>query len=406
VTSTTGTPRTHIDFDPEDPEFQHDPHATWARLRAECPVAHGPGWWALTRYADIVGVATDDRTFTSTFGVNARGGIIGPPRMPMHFDPPQQTQFRRLMNEPFLAERILPLEPAFRVMAREQLQPLLAAHEAEMITEFTSPLTTRYLAAFLRVPQPMVAELGRQIDNFENNVTHDPHATEAASEAMYEHARKLVALRQQEPLDPRDDLVSALLQASIDGRAMDAEAVAGTLRLVYIAGHIAPKIAIGSCMLYLAQHPEIQSQLREHPDLVPHAVEELLRLETPNAGFARQATRDVEINGQRIRKGERVALVFTSGDRDAAVFEDPHEFRFDRDRVASRHLAFGHGAHKCPGANLSRLEMQIALEELLAATSQFQLAAEPELQGWALHGPTRLPLALDGRHGNSRQPGL
>ncbi len=391
---TTTTPRTGIDFDPEDPQFQRDPHATWARLRAECPVAHGPGWWALTRYADIVAVATDDRTFTSTFGVNARGGIIGPPRMPMHFDPPQQTQFRRLMNEPFLPERILPLEGLFRSLASGILQPFVALGEAEMISEYTSPLATQYLAAFLHVPRELVPELSREIDNFENNVTHDPQATDAASEAMYEHARQLVALRQQEPLDPREDLVTALLQARIDDKPMDAEAVAGTLRLVYIAGHIAPKIAIGSCILYLAEHQEIQSQLREHPELVSHAVEELLRLETPNAGFARQATRDVEISGQVIKKGERVALVFTSGDRDPAVFEDPAEFRLDRDRVASRHLAFGHGAHKCPGANLSRLEMQIALEELLAATSHFELAGEPEVNGWALHGPTRLPICF------------
>ncbi len=391
---TSITPRTSIDFDPEDPEFLHDPHATWARLRAECPVARGPGWWALTRYADIVAVATDDRAFTSTFGVNARGGIIGPPRMPMHFDPPQQTQFRRLMNEPFLTDRILPLEGQFRSLAREMLEPLLAAGEAEMITQYTSPLATRYLAAFLHVPDDLIPDLSREIENFENNVTHDPRATDAASQAMYAHARKLVALRQTEPLDPREDLVSSLLQARIDNQPMEAEAVAGTLRLVYIAGHIAPKIAIGSCILYLAQRPHLQSELREHPEFLPHAVEELLRLETPNAGFARQATRDVQVNGQLISKGERVALVFTSGNRDAEVFDDPDEFHLERDRVASRHLAFGHGAHKCPGANLSRLQMQIALGELLQATTHFELAGHPDVQGWALHGPTRLPLAL------------
>jgi cytochrome P450 len=184
------------------------------------------------------------------------------------------------------------------------------------------------------------------------------------------------------------------LQARLNGEIMDPEAVAGTLRLVYIAGHIAPKIAIGSCVLFLCQHADVQSELRARPELVSQAVEELLRLETPNAGFARQATRDVMVDGQLIRAGERVALVFTSGDRDASVFDAPDTFRLDRDRVASRHLAFGHGAHKCPGAALSRLEMRIAVEELLAATSEFSLAAEPDVSGWALHGPTRLPLAL------------
>jgi cytochrome P450 len=387
---------TTVDFDPNSAEFLRDPHATWARLRSECPVAHGPGWWALTRYADIVSVATDDRTFTSTFGVNARGGIIGPPRMPMHFDPPEQTQFRRLMNEPFLADRVAVCEDDFRAMAREVLKPIVGSGGGEMIAEYTSPLTTRFLARFLQVPEAMVPELGAGIDAFENNVTQDAAATDAASEAMYQHARKLVALRQAEPLDSSSDLVTALLQARLNGEVMDPEAVAGTLRLVYIAGHIAPKIAIGSCMLFLAQHMDIQAELRAQPELVAVAVEELLRLETPNAGFARQATRDVMVDGQLIQAGERVALVFTSGDRDAAVFPSPDTFRLDRERVASRHLAFGHGAHKCPGAALSRLEMRIALEELLAATTEFSLAGEPEVSGWALHGPTRLPLLLRG----------
>jgi cytochrome P450 len=240
----------------------------------------------------------------------------------------------------------------------------------------------------------MLEELSAGIDQFESNVGQDPTATDAASEAMYQHARKLVARRQAEPLDPRFDLVTALLQARLDGQEMDPEAVAGTLRLVYIAGHIAPKIAIGSCIFFLATHVEVQSELRAGPERVADAVEELLRLETPNAGFARQATRDVAIDGQSIKGGERVALVFTSGDRDSAVFDDPDTFRMDRDRVANRHLAFGHGAHKCPGASLSRLEMRVALEELLAATSEFRLAGDPHLSGWALHGPTRVPLVL------------
>jgi cytochrome P450 len=386
-----------IDFDPASAEFRRDPHATWARLRAEHPVARGPDWWALTRYADIVSVATDDRTFTSTHGVNARGGIIGPPRLPMHFDPPRQTQFRRVMNEPFLGENVASIEGEFRELARSLLEPLVEQGAAEMIAQYASPLTTRFLGRFLHVPAAMLAELSRGIDQFEANVTLDGAATDAASEAMYRHARELVDLRRSEPLDPRSDLVSALLGAHVDGERMDPEAVAGTLRLVYIAGHIAPKIAIGSCILFLAGAPDLQSQLRERPELVPAAVEELLRLETPNAGFARQATRDVVVNGQLIREGERVALVFTSGDRDAAVFEEPASFRLHRDRVANRHLAFGHGAHKCPGASLSRLELRVALEELLSATAHVALAGEPETSGWALHGPTRLPLALQAR---------
>jgi cytochrome P450 len=386
------------DFDPANPEFQRDPHAVWARLRAECPVARGGAngdWWALVRYDDIVAAAADDRTFTSTQGVNIGEGIIGPPRFPMHYDPPQQTRYRRVMNAPFLPENLAGLEPAFRQNTVELLRPVLQAGGGDLVAEFTSPLPTRNLATFLNVPEEMVPELAEQIDRFERWVNVDPQHTGEASQRMYAHARRLVELREAQPLDPRRDLVTCLLQASVDGAPMDPEAVAGTLRQVYIAGHIALLFALGSCIVFLARHADVQQRLRADPRLIPDAIEELLRLETPNEGFARMATRDVTIRERTIRQGQRVAFVFTSANRDAAVFPDPDEFRLGRDRVASRHLAFGHGAHKCPGATLSLIELRIALEELLARTRRISLAGEPTYATWPVYGPTALPAWLE-----------
>jgi cytochrome P450 len=385
------------EFDPDSAEFQRDPHATWARLRARCPVARGGArgdWWALTRYDDIVAAAADDRTFTSRLGVNIGEGIIGPPRFPMHYDPPEQTQFRRVMNAPFLAESVATLAPAFRYHAHELLQPILAAGGGDLVEGFASSLPTRNLAMFLHIPKEMVAELAQQIDAFERWVTVDSKQAHAASERMFEHARRLVRLRQLEPLDPRTDLVSGLLRAQIEGQQIDPEAVVGAIRIIYIAGHIALMAALGSAIVFLARHAQIQEQLRSDHSLIPLAVEELLRLETPNEGFARMATRDVSIRDRTIHAGQRVAFVFTSANHDAEVFEHPDEFRLDRDRVASRHLAFGHGAHKCPGAPLSRLELQIALEELLGSTRSFTLREEPTYWTWPVYGPITLPLDL------------
>lgn len=385
------------DFDPASTEFQRDPHATWTRLRSECPVARGGTdgeWWALTRYADILAAATDDRTFTSTGGVNIGEGIIGPPRFPIHYDPPRQTQFRRIMNAPFLTENVARFEPALRSNAVDLLEPLLQAGGGELVAGFTSPLPTRNLATFLNIPVDMVAELAQHIDAFERWVNTDPAQTSEASQQMYAHARRLVALRQAEPLDADRDLVTALLQASIDGQPMDPEAVVGALRIIYIAGHIALMFALGSMIVFLARHTAVQSQLRAEPALIPAAVEELLRLETPNEGFARMATRDVTMRGRTIFEGQRVAFVFTSANRDPEVFEQPDEFRLDRDRIASRHLAFGHGAHKCPGAALSRLQLQIALEELVSRTRSIGLSAEPSYWTWPVYGPIALPVQL------------
>jgi cytochrome P450 len=391
------SPISKADFDPASPEFQHDPHAAWARLRAECPVARGGAdgdWWALARYEDIVAAAADDRTFTSTHGVNIGEGIIGPPRSPMHYDPPQQTQYRRIMNGPFLAENVALLEPRFRRVTVDLLRPLLESHGGEMVSGFTSPLPTQNLAAFLNVPIEMVPELAKQIDRFERSVATDPPEAGAASQAMFEHARRLVTLRQAQPLDPRQDLVTSLLQARLNGEPMDPEAVVGTVRIIYIAGHIALMFALGSFIVFLARHSEVQQQLRAEPALIPQAVDELLRLDSPNEGFARMATRDVTINGRRIAQGQRVAFVFTSANRDATIFEDPDEFKLDRGSVASPHLAFGHGAHKCPGMTLSRLELRIALEELLGSTRSIALAAEPTYATWPVYGPITLPIRL------------
>jgi cytochrome P450 len=388
------------DFDPASPEFQRHPHATWARLRAECPVARGGpagDWWALVCYDDIVAAAADDRTFTSTQGVNIGEGIIGPPRFPMHYDPPQQTQYRRVMNAPFLDQSVLRLEPSFRRNTVSLLEPLVERRGGELVESFTSPLPTYNLARFLNVPDDMLPELSEQIERFERWVTIDPAEAGAASERMFAHARRLVALRQAEPLDAAEDLVTCLLQARVDGQPLEPEAVVGTIRIIYIAGHIALMFALGSCIAFLARHPDVQRQLRAEPALMPLAVEELLRLETPNEGFARMATRDVAVRGQAIKAGQRVAFVFTSANRDAAVFSEPDAFRLDRDRVASRHLAFGHGAHKCPGASLSRLELRVALEELLARTRALTLAGEPSYAAWPVYGPTSLPVRLEPR---------
>jgi cytochrome P450 len=394
VTSVNGSG----DFDPASPEFQRDPHAVWARLRGTCPVARGGSdgaWWALTRYADIVAAAADDRTFTSTRGVNISEGIIGPPRFPMHYDPPQQTQYRRIMNAPFLPENVARFEPRFRQNTVELLQPLLDARGGELVSAFTSRLPTRNLATFLNIPSHLVPELAEQIDIFERWVTIDAQQANAASQRMFEHARQVVALRQAQPLDPREDLVTGLLQASIDNQPIEPEAVVGTLRITYIAGHIALMFALGSCMVFLARHADVQECLRSNVSLIPDAVEELLRLETPNEGFARMTTRDVTIRGRSIEQGQRVAFVFTSANRDAAVFDNPDEFRTDRGAVASRHLAFGHGAHKCPGAALSRAQLCIAIEELLRRTHTIALASEPTCATWPVYGPVTLPMHLD-----------
>ena len=163
------------------------------------------------------------------------------------------------------------------------------------------------------------------------------------------------------------------------------------MRQLLIAGHVPVVLALGSAVRHLATDEDLQSRLRAQPESIVDVLEELLRLYTPNEGFARTAVRDVEVGGRTVRAGERVALVYTAANRDPAAFTEPD--RLILGRSPNRHLAFGHGAHKCVGATLARTEMRILLDELLVA-GRFTLAGEPTWSHWPEYGPARLPVAI------------
>jgi len=183
-----------------------------------------------------------------------------------------------------------------------------------------------------------------------------------------------------------------LIARDDQGRPLPDELILGTLRQVLVVGIIAPSVTIGSFIVHLCRNPELQQQLRERTDLIPQAVEELLRLYTPYRGFARTAKKDVEIGGRKIAAGQPIALLYASANRDEDVFENASEFNLDRKR--KEHLAFGRGPHQCIGAPMARLELRIALEELLASTSSFVLDGEIRPTRWPEYGALSVPVRL------------
>ena len=221
----------------------------------------------------------------------------------------------------------------------------------------------------------------------------DMEGVKRTSVALYDIARAIIAMREAEPLDPADDPVSGLLAARIDGEPFPPEMLLGTIRQFIVVGMVAPCVFIGSMVVHLAEHPELQRRLRSDPSLVPAAVQEYLRLLTPYRGFARTPTRDVELGGRTIRKDEPVALVYASANRDESVFPDPHEFVLDRPNIG-RHLAFGAGPHRCAGAPLATLMLEVTLEELLARTSAIELDGEVTMTGWPEWGTLSVPTGL------------
>ena len=236
----------------------------------------------------------------------------------------------------------------------------------------------------------VLAEVGRRYNIAVQS--NDIPATQESSLKLYEMARALVADRKRAPLDPAEDATSALLAARVNGEALPDEMIVGTIRQVLVVGIIAPTVMIGSIAVHLSRDPALQSKLRSTPALSEAATEEFLRLYTPYRGFARTAKVDVTLQGRTIPAGEPIALVYASANRDEAVFEAADQFRLDRPNMKDS-LAFGRGPHMCVGSALARLEMRVALEELLRHTpGGFQLDGPIVPTRFPEIGALRVPL--------------
>jgi cytochrome P450 len=374
------------DFDAVAPETFDSPYAVYQDLRGRCPVAWSRaynGFWAVTRYADVKAILQDSATYvTSVQNVVPKLAFTGR-RPPLHLDPPEHTPYRRALNPLFLPERIAALEAPTRAYAAELLDPMVARGGGDICEEFSSHLPVRVFGEWMNLPDDLRAVLREAGRAFNIAVqSFDDAAVKRTSLELYDMARAMIALRKAEPLDPREDPTSALLAARVDGEPLPEDMIVGTVRQVLVVGIIAPTVLIGSICVHLSRHPDLQARLRADPALIPAAIEEFLRLYTPYRGFARTATHDVEIGGRCILKDEPIALVYASANRDEAVFEAADEFRLDRPNIGE-HLAFGRGPHQCLGMPLARLELKVALEELLARTGGFELAGEIK--------PTRCP---------------
>ena len=388
----------HSDFDPLVPETFDSAHAQYAELRAHCPVAHSDafgGFWALTRYDDVVTALSDPSTYvTSVQNVVPKVAFTGR-RPPLHLDPPEHTPYRAALNPLLTPERVAKLEPMVRRFAIELLAPVIASGQADICEAFGSHLPVRVFAHWMNLPPHLEAALAQAGPAFVRAVqsAQEPVMRET-SLALYDMARALIALRKQSKLDPDKDPTSALLAARKDGEPLPDEMVVGMVRQVLVVGIVAPMVMVGTMAVHLSRHPELQQQLRDDLSLVPAAVEEFLRLYTPYRGFARTATRDVEFRGRTIEKDEPIALLYASANRDDEVFPDASSFQLNRPNI-KEHLAFGRGPHYCAGAALARLELQVALEELLKHTRHFEVDGPLVMTPFPEIGPWCVPVRFE-----------
>jgi ACS family tartrate transporter-like MFS transporter len=398
-----GAPRRR-DFDPLDPATLSDPHRTYRALRRECPIAHSEQWggfWILSRYDDILAVTKQHETYVNSIQNVVPAVTTTGRRPPLHFDPPEHTQWRKAMSSPFKLHALGTIEDKVRARTQEMLEPLLARGHAELMSELAGTLPVLNLCVFLNAPeQDAPAKIKALSEGFLHAYQErDSAALERESRKLYALAADLLRARKEQPLDPDRDVASAILQVRIDGELASEDLMQGAMRQLLVAGHVAVTMMIGSCAYHLARDPGLQQLLRNAPERIDAALDELLRLYTPNQGFCRASPEDTQLLHQTVRAREPVVLSYPSANRDETKFEAPDEFRFDR---SIKHLAFGNGVHKCPGEQLARLELRIFLEELLRRTRNFTLDGDFELARWPEFGPRRLPLRFEVAESNIR----
>lgn len=385
------------DFDHFDPAYAADPFAVWEDLRDGCPVARSPRFRNMVvpvRRGDIEAVARDPETWSSRsplvaeFGAMADFGVLAPP---ISSDPPYHTHFRKL------------LLPFFSPQRMEALRPELVAHCDHLLDAFTGRTTVDAAVAYAQhIPVHVITLLlgippedGELFRHWIHELLErGPVDIEAAAQGLVGFGDYLGEQIERRLRDGAgDDLVSFLLHAELDGRRLGPDEIFGGCLLLLVAGIDTTWSAIGASIWHLAGHPDHQQRLRDEPELLPSAVEELLRAYAP-VTMAREAAVDTELGGCPVRAGEPLLLPFPAANRDPELFDRPDEVLLDRS--PNRHVAFGVGIHRCLGSHLARLEVSVALERFLARVPGFSLA-DPEAVTWStgqVRGPRTLPLAL------------
>ena len=377
-------------FDHLSPQLAQNLHETLASMRADHPVAHSEehgGFWVVSRYEDVLRVAQDWRTFSSAHGVSVPDTDMVVKAIPEHLDPPLHREYKRLINAWFTPAVVAAYEPATRALVHRLIDDFVEAGECDFMTGFARPFPgLAFFELVLNAPPDDVHEINDMATAA--SVPTNPNRGEAWR-GMYAWISQLVETRREH--GPRGDVVDAVIAAEIEGRPITDEDVIGVIQLLILGGLDTTAGALGQIVLRFCREPEIPALLRRRPELITDAVEELLRLEPPFIAIARTAMADTEIGGHQVRKGEKVLMYWASANRDGSEFGCPAAF--DLDRPTNRHLAFGAGPHRCAGSNLARLNLRIALEEVVRRLDGIRLqdGAEPI----AFHSVlNRAPLAV------------
>jgi cytochrome P450 len=359
-------------YDPTRPDFQERAYDIYRTLRDAHPSYHNAeaGFFALSRFEDVRAAASDPATFSSEnteFSQGLKDSL-------QILDPPRHDALRDLVSTAFTPRRVSGMEPRIREIARELIDGFAAQGRAELIGQFARHLPSRVIGEMIGIPSERTEDFLEWTEAFvvTSTDTSDPKRLARPAGMIYQEFATLLEERRRER---RDDLMSALLDAEVDGRRLSQDELLGFCFVLVVAGNDTTTNLIANGAVLLAHHPDQRRLLAADRALIPNAVEEMLRCESPAQVLPRRTTREVEIHGVAIPAESSVKLVWAAANRDDREFEDPE--RFDVRRSIKRQLAFGQGVHFCLGSNLARLEGRVAFEELLGRIPEYELEEEP-----------------------------
>ena len=383
-----------MELNPYSHEFHDDPFPVYRALRDHAPSYRNAelGFWALSRYQDVLGALHDPDTYCSRFGITLEQD--NPLPMLLTTDPPAHTDLRRLVSRAFTPRRVADLEPEIRALAQRFLAGLVERGVGDLVADYAARLPMDVIARMLGVPEHDEEQLrdwtNALLDRDEGVPDVTPAGIEAATN-LYKYFCDFVSERRSAIAtgNAPDDLTTALCTAGAGEEALRDDQVVGFLFLLIIAGNETTTKLLANCLLALQRFPRERAKIVQDPARIPDAVEEILRWEGSTQLMARTLTRDVELHGERMAAGDKVLLLLGSANRDERVWDRPDEF--DIDRASSvQHLGFGHGIHVCLGAALARLEMRVSLEEILRAMPAYEIDESActrvhsgNVRGWA-----------------------
>jgi cytochrome P450 len=387
--------------DPSVPGYylRPDYYELLADLRRDAPVHEfAPGMVTIARYDDIRTISRDPARFCSSKGALVNDPMRTwerPQKAPsiLHMDPPDHVGFRKLVNREFTPRAIANLEPRIRELARAALDRTPDSGAFDFVDLVAAPFPLMVIAELLGIPDSDRPDFRRWSDAMIEATDKPPEQTAPATGELFSYLLEHIAAKRAQP---GHDIVSILVRAEVDGRALDRDELLIFLVTLLVAGNETTRTLISGGTLTLFEHPEQRADLRADPGLIPSAVEECLRWVTPIQAFARTVTADTVIGGVDVKALDYLVMLYASGNRDEHAF-GPTANAFDiRRETNPPHLAFGFGEHLCLGAALARMETRILFEEMLARHPNYVVAGEPRWVASSLvRGMDTMPLAWD-----------